>query len=56
MNKNQSTGYTKSISESRERKYLKQLQKQKECDDVQQIAVKEQTILDQGVHRGNVAR
>ena len=48
MKENQSTAYTKSISESRERKYLKQLQKQKECGDVQQMAVKEQTIHDQG--------
>ena len=48
MNKNQSTADTKSISESRERKYLKQLQKQKECGDIQQITVKEQTIHDQG--------
>ena len=47
MKENQSTAYMKSISESRERKYLKQLQKQKECD-VQQMAVKEQTIHDQG--------
>ena len=48
MKEPQSTAYTKSISESRERKYLKQLQKQKERGDVQQMAVNKQSIHDQG--------
>ena len=47
MKEIQSTAHTKTISEARDREYVKQVQKQKERGDVQQMSVKEQTVHDQ---------
>ena len=47
MKEVQSTARTKTISEARDREYVKQVQKQKERGDVQQMSVKEQTVHDQ---------